>query len=382
MRPVTVPLPAPNYDDASQEAVQVNGNKPTSKQPPAKKAKLVWTKMDIAGVIQKLLDSWINSGAPIENGGPRFVTVAERDDFTANLERLGSGASWGAARKDLIGAIGAYCSYCNSPVYSHLAIEHKLPKSTFPQQAFKYANFLLACSTCNSAKGNNPNHGTAVGNPLTKLNAINVINNTNGLVYYWPDYAWPQPTDPPSIFPFRYRLAWMDAQRNKLDFTEPMVEMDVKGFLHDFKYGAFVIDRGLYYMPFKMKGKNYYGLEMIPAPGISPTQTQAAQNIIELASLNRIIPVTKVSDTIDRRIESRTTAYFTAMLMKEQLDRAANSAPRLLAPLLEQARQTIARTGHWLIWRQIFARAIYGNVSAEQMIQACFPGTADVQWIF
>lgn len=49
------------------------------------------------------------------------------------------------------------CAYCESkPLYvSPGDIEHVVPKSIDPAQAFHWANLTLACSVCNTAKSNN-----------------------------------------------------------------------------------------------------------------------------------------------------------------------------------------------------------------------------------
>lgn len=46
-----------------------------------------------------------------------------------------------------------YCSYCERRLPSGLAVEHKAPKSIYPQRELDWGNFLLSCSNCNSVKG-------------------------------------------------------------------------------------------------------------------------------------------------------------------------------------------------------------------------------------
>ncbi len=58
------------------------------------------------------------------------------------------------AQGPLIEQIGRYCSYCERWVASAIHIEHKQPKSLYPDLKFLWSNFLLACSNCNSAKSN------------------------------------------------------------------------------------------------------------------------------------------------------------------------------------------------------------------------------------
>lgn len=57
------------------------------------------------------------------------------------------------ARKDLISRIGEYCSYCEMELDTSLAIEHVKPKKYHPDLELVWDNFLLACTNCNSTKG-------------------------------------------------------------------------------------------------------------------------------------------------------------------------------------------------------------------------------------
>lgn len=57
------------------------------------------------------------------------------------------------ARDPLIQRIGDYCSYCENVLPSEVDVEHMQPKSRPPYAALVWTNFLLACSYCNSVKG-------------------------------------------------------------------------------------------------------------------------------------------------------------------------------------------------------------------------------------
>ncbi len=65
------------------------------------------------------------------------------------------------ARKKLISRIGECCSYCEMHLDSALAIEHVRPKKPegvalpIVSRELDWNNFLLACTNCNSTKGNN-----------------------------------------------------------------------------------------------------------------------------------------------------------------------------------------------------------------------------------
>ena len=63
------------------------------------------------------------------------------------------------ARRSLIERIGECCSYCEMHLDSSLSVEHVQPKKppgaaqVMPERELDWANFLLACTNCNSTKG-------------------------------------------------------------------------------------------------------------------------------------------------------------------------------------------------------------------------------------
>lgn len=62
------------------------------------------------------------------------------------------------ARGELINRIGQFCSYCEMKLDAGLAIEHVQPKKpgdvVLSDRELDWDNFLLACTNCNSTKGN------------------------------------------------------------------------------------------------------------------------------------------------------------------------------------------------------------------------------------
>ncbi len=48
--------------------------------------------------------------------------------------------------------LGSYCSYCERPILTHLAVEHVQNQDKHPELALTWDNFLLACVNCNSCK--------------------------------------------------------------------------------------------------------------------------------------------------------------------------------------------------------------------------------------
>lgn len=77
-------------------------------------------------------------------------------------DNLGNEVSFTAypqARRELIHRLGEYCSYCEMHLDSSLAVEHVRPKrppgaaAAIPDRELAWDNFLLACTNCNSTKG-------------------------------------------------------------------------------------------------------------------------------------------------------------------------------------------------------------------------------------
>lgn len=58
------------------------------------------------------------------------------------------------AKSDLVARLGPYCSFCERPVVTQLAVEHIQPKGlpAYAHLTGSWNNFLLACVNCNSTK--------------------------------------------------------------------------------------------------------------------------------------------------------------------------------------------------------------------------------------
>jgi hypothetical protein len=67
------------------------------------------------------------------------------------------------------------CNYCENNEATD--IEHLYPKSHFPERAFKWENYILACKTCNTTYKNDD---FAVFNPVNSTNKYNLIGAVKG----------------------------------------------------------------------------------------------------------------------------------------------------------------------------------------------------------
>jgi uncharacterized protein (TIGR02646 family) len=63
-------------------------------------------------------------------------------------------ADYKDAKPDLVARLGPYCSFCERPVVTQLAVEHVQPKGlpAYAHLIGRWSNFLLACVNCNSTK--------------------------------------------------------------------------------------------------------------------------------------------------------------------------------------------------------------------------------------
>jgi len=93
------------------------------------------------------------------------------------------------SRSDLITNLGQYCSYCEMPLATSLAVEHMLPKAGFPAKSVSWDNFLLACPLCNSLKNDKPSRNTGIEQAV--LAGQNPPTNAQIQAGAWGTYLWP-----------------------------------------------------------------------------------------------------------------------------------------------------------------------------------------------
>jgi len=87
--------------------------------------------------------------------------------------------AYGDAVGDLEDRLGRYCSYCERRFPSQLAVEHVSPKSLDVGRETDWTNFLLACTSCNSVKGDTPTNDSDYVWP-DKDNTLRAIDYKNG----------------------------------------------------------------------------------------------------------------------------------------------------------------------------------------------------------
>ena len=70
--------------------------------------------------------------------------------------QAGDFENYDEAKPELVSRLGRYCSYCERPIATSLAVEHIQPKGlpAYAHLEDRWENFLLACVNCNSTKLN------------------------------------------------------------------------------------------------------------------------------------------------------------------------------------------------------------------------------------
>jgi hypothetical protein len=350
----------------------------------------VHSKASVILTLHDVINIWIAAGAPLTSGTPNLsgdpTNEDQYEEFTGLLLKGGKG--WGDARRDLIGQIGQYCSYCGSPIFSHLQIEHVLPKTFFPDHIFEWSNFLLACATCNSAKSNAPNQATVPGAPKSTQDAVDYINNKNALNYLWPFADWAS-LPAKTKYPFRFvpcNLGQLKGDRSRnLRFTANIDQNTVDRLMNLFESGELEHERGLYFY-WRGRAKQYFGVRVVVPQTYSrkfARLTAAAKQIVILAKLDNVLKTGDGAKSVDYRIFNRTTAYFRARLLRKRISDACEEGdPGLLTSLIETSRITIKNTGFWPIWLQVLGDIDLNGVGTQAFLRSIFPGTSDIDWLF
>ncbi len=212
-----------------------------------------------------------------------------RAAITSYTKSLGS--LYGYSRAELIEAYGEYCNYCDMRIAdSALAIEHLVPKSTFPDEMINYTNFYLACPSCNSHKLDEPKTNTIIDminlDPHIdpKLSTGNMDDNGYELMknVIRNDYMWPQMSNAGSY--------------SKLYYS-PQYNQDGYSNMDNFLKGDYI------YMLGRVLGSGGKEVALI----LQSNDTTAQRTIKDIVKLNNYIPDSLENLKLsDRRLFNRT----------------------------------------------------------------------------
>lgn len=91
-----------------------------------------------------------------ERVGIRMAELAEeRKEKLEEQERFYSSPEWVAIRKQVIEEEGRVCAECGKKIKNNndMTIDHKYPRSKYPDLALRRENLRVLCRRCNSRKG-------------------------------------------------------------------------------------------------------------------------------------------------------------------------------------------------------------------------------------
>jgi HNH endonuclease len=259
-----------------------------------------------------------------------------------------SSPGYGSAAVPLVQGIGAFCSYCESPLKGNIDVEHVMPKTPFPAGSVAWENLLLACTMCNSIKGDDPSRDWVV------TNLLNNIEPTNESGYYaairgyavWPDnnqaaYAAMKPlikaanlNQPgqwsPVSFPFRTGQSVASVNYTTKVVTASMYAAN----------GTTLTQASVAVMLPAITVQTHTGQ-------VLATQAQA-QKIIYECSLNQTQP----TSIYDRRVINRTVAWFQALNALATLNSVVNSAP-VFDRVWSMTLALAANVGFFSVWMNV-----------------------------
>jgi len=163
--------------------------------------------VDHLATVQKRIDDEVD-----------FPTKANRVDseWDSKVSSNAKKAAFGEIKEKLIKmCVGVeICNYCENNEATD--VEHIYPKSFFPERAFRWENYLLACKTCNSGHKLDK---FAVFDPVGANTSIELIRDT-------------QPTtndsvmiDPRTEDPLQF--FWLDIE-NKTFVLDPKINLDTR----------------------------------------------------------------------------------------------------------------------------------------------------------
>lgn len=382
MRPVNIPGNPPHYNDAAEK----DRNSAVYEEDDVTGDIEYYTREEAADELQSLINDWVTRGMPTRVVNRVRRRVWRDDDQAENYDlfkdQVGSG--YGNARGDLITAVGQYCSYCETPILTNAHVEHVLPKNSFPAVALDWSNFLVACPSCNSVKGDTPTQWIN-GQAVATLQAEVYLRNPQH--YLWPNTFWP-PAPNGAALPFRVVLSQLGlARRNNHEFGAqnwvwgPDVPHNQYLTLAiQMKRGELKVENGRWTAPGEGRAKIYYGARIIPNPASTQVLQQAATAIINMTSLNNLVSDAE-NESIDRRVELRTAALLEAAYMRDLLQKAGqmqNAGIGIYNDVRLQMTNAMIARGFWTAWATVL-----GDLNGMQhYIAGQFPGTAPRLWTF
>jgi hypothetical protein len=250
-------------------------------------------------------------------------------------------------RNQLLVQLGSYCSYCEAPISNDSAVEHKVPKSEkdgCPSNETQWRNLLLACQTCNSAKGPSPKKVAEASQNTDEFTATLKL-------WVWPDRNPNMRNEPAPPVDEIYRLlkvSRMDLTQNALVAHELLPESAVT------KTKPWATTA--YNMAWLLPNDTYIGT--LGADTVDVRKRVKA--MLRGLQLN-YYEHDSVTFT-HRRVLNRTAAYDAATAAVERLriivENYGNTKDVKVKLMIRAIRQSIIATGFWTTWFTVFRAAL------------------------
>ena len=290
----------------------------------------------IAACLNLWLDKLLNKPlAPIH-------PPADNDDRNRAVSAIESSMEkmYKLASVPLTTRLGAFCSYCESPMSGLLEVEHCVPKSDYPTFSTDWANFLVCCGPCNTAKSDDPSRvvatpWTGVANPTEQQ----LYDAIRGGHYTWADlddeaYDWM-----PQILQYSTDgVNWHDTYFAKsVDTDAFIVSTDIAtrtviAYIDPTNSGVYA---------------NYH----VRAVVHSDTGGKNPDNAGETIALCNLNGVSNTASTYDRRMLNRTIAWFNCLKSLNLIKQA--QSPEAVTLLWQMADMHSVASGFYSVWLTI-----------------------------
>lgn len=264
-------------------------------------------------------------------------------------------AEYDVMRLYLFESLGPYCSYCEQPVSNDTAVEHKIPKSEnkgFQEFQYQWRNLLLACHTCNSAKGARPHRYDVPGanEGWVETHLPESWYQETLKLWVWPDLVTPAPRTY-TIGSESMRLFRPVRDRRSQD------DLGAAGLIKEHKRtSASAVKHDMTWIVPNDTHINDY------EPGLrSEIRARVVRTIVGL-NLNRYEPDEPKLN--DRRVSNRTAAHDAALAAISRLGAVCKAAHfAMIAPevrlAVQAVRETAVATGFWSLWFRVFFDALH-----------------------
>ncbi|WP_147243587.1 HNH endonuclease [Chitinophaga flava] len=236
-----------------------------------------------------------------------IINIPQKN-LTADQELLKKGVNdrfkgmYQSAAIPLFNRLGAYCSFCENIITTYIEVEHCVPKSPYPDFTVIWDNFLTACGPCNQLKGDKPSRQVVRiwlqqegNNNPTEQDYYDCIRKRH---YVWADL------DALSYMELPADLWYFSLSNNTWVLVPAPGNTDVNNTIVSTNVGQREIYANI----------NLLGTMVIRKVEVkirsNTNPSPHGQELIDLCQLNRLGELTNTSD---RRLFSRTQAYFNAL---------------------------------------------------------------------